>query len=140
MSLRRYADSRPEPWGASRYTAEVTSLNWSWIALELTVVPLLALLVAMPLWRRTEVILGNVAGTGIIFASAFGLIWREYVVIDRITKECLEAGAVCWPEPSAFTRFAVYGFIALVEVFAMFSFSLWIEERRRHRDYAPEWR
>ena len=118
----------------------MTSLNWVWIALELTVTPALALLVAFPFWRRTETIFGNVVGTAVIFGSGFALIWREYVIIDRITKACFEAGTVCWPEPSAFTRFAVYGFIALIEVFLLFSFSLWVEERRRSRDYDPEWR
>jgi hypothetical protein len=118
----------------------VTSLSWNWIALEATVTPLVALLLAFPFWRKTETILGNVVGTGVIFATGFGLIWREYVVIDRITKECLEAGTVCFPEPSAFTRFAIYGFIALAEVFVLFRLSLWVEERRRSRDYDPQWR
>ena len=118
----------------------MTTLNWNWIGLELTVVPLVALLVAFPFWRKDETIFGNIVATALIFAAGFGLIWREYVVIDRITKACLEAGTVCWPQPSAFTRFAVYGFVALVEVFAVFSLSLWVEERRRSRDYDPEWR
>lgn len=118
----------------------MSGLNWNWIALELTVAPLLALLVALPLWRRTETILGNIAGTAILFGTGFALIWREYIVIDQVVKQCLEDGTVCWPEPSAFTRFAVYGFIALFEVFALFILSLRVEERRRAREYDPQWR
>lgn len=102
--------------------------------------PLVALVLAWPFWRKNEIIFGNIVATALIFATGFGLIWREYVVIDRITKACLDQGYVCWPQPSAFTRFAIYGFIALVEVFAVFSFSLWFEERRRSRDYDPQWR
>ena len=85
-------------------------------------------------------IFGNIAGTAIIFGSAFALIMREYVELDRLVRACLEAGDVCFPEPSAFTRFAIYAFIGLVEVFVLFSLSLRVEKKRRDRDYAPEWR
>jgi hypothetical protein len=68
------------------------------------------------------------------------LIMREYVVIDRLTKACLEAGETCFPVPSAFTRFAIYAFVGLIEVFILFSISLTVEERLRRRSYAPEWR
>jgi hypothetical protein len=78
-------------------------------------------------------------GTAVLFATAIGLILREYVELDRLTQQCLDAGAVCWPQPSAFTRFAIYAFIALIEVFALFSLSLVIEERVRRRNYAREW-
>lgn len=115
-------------------------LSWSWIALELVAPPLAGLLVAFPFWRKSDMIFGNIVATALIFASAFGLIWREYIVLDRLTQQCLDAGAVCWPDPSAFTRFAIYGFIGLFEVFAIFSLSLFVEERIRRRDYSPDWR
>lgn len=115
-------------------------LSWFWIGLELTVLPLAAFLVAWPIWRRSEPILGNVFATAIIFAAAFGLIWREHIEIDRIVQACLDAGTACWPEPSAFTRFGIYAFIALAEVFVVFTLSIRVEERIRRRGYAPEWR
>jgi hypothetical protein len=115
-------------------------LTWSWIAVGAVVPPIIAVLAAVPLWRRGQDILGNVIGTIVIFGSAIGLIVREYLVIDRITEECLQAGTVCWPEPSAFARFAVYAFVGLVQVIALFSLSLIVEERLRRRSYAPEWR
>ncbi len=118
----------------------MNTLAWFWITLELTVTPLVAFLVAFPFWRQGGMIFGNIAGTVVIFGSAFGLIMREYVEIDRIVNACLEAGDVCWPEPSAFTRFAIYAFIGLIEVFALFTLSLRAEKKRRDRDYAPEWR
>ena len=118
----------------------MNALSWSWIALELTVLPLAALLVAYPLWRKEQSIFGNIAATAVIFASGIALILREHVELDRIVRQCLDAGTVCWPEPSAFTRYAVYASIALVEVFAVFSVSLRVEHRIRSRDYAPEWR
>jgi hypothetical protein len=103
--------------------------------------PFLAgLLVAFPFWRRSEPIFGNIAGTGIVFASAFGMIWREHMELDRVVQGCIEAGFTCWPEPSAFTRFAIYAFIGLLEVFMIFTLSLRVEERIRRQGYAPEWR
>jgi hypothetical protein len=119
--------------------AALHQLNWYWITLGATVAPLVALLVALPLWRGNQPVLGSIAGTAIIFGTAVGLILREYVELDRLTKACLDAGTVCWPQPAEFTRFALYAFIALLEVFALFFMSLKMEERRRRRDYAPEW-
>jgi hypothetical protein len=118
----------------------VHALSWFWIALELTAVPFAALLVAYPFWRKEQFIFGNIVATAVLFACGIALILREHVELDRIVQACLEAGNVCWPEPSAFTRFAVYAGIALVEVFAFFSASLWVEQRWRSREYAPEWR
>lgn len=118
----------------------MTGLNWNWIALGLTVPPILGLLAALPLWRKESYILGNIAGTVLIFAAALALIFREYVEIDLITTACLDAGTTCFPEPSAFARFAVYASAGLLEIFALFGLSLTVERRRRRRDYAPEWR
>jgi len=115
-------------------------LSWWWIVLELTVPPLAAGLVALPIWLKSEPIFGNLVGTAVIFASAVGLILRERVELDRVVQQCLEQGYVCWPDPSAFTRYAIYAFIALFEVMALFSISLKVEEKVRRRGYAPEWR
>ena len=115
-------------------------LNWYWIALGAVVPLIVGILVAMPLWLGAQTILGNILGTAVMFGSAIGLILREYVVIDHIVQKCLEDGTPCWPNPSAFTRFAIYAFIALLQVFILFSLSLRAEERNRRRDYAPEWR
>jgi hypothetical protein len=118
----------------------VTELNWKWIALGMTVPSIVALIAAIPLWRRDQYIFGNIAGTVFIFAAALALIFREYVEIDTATTACLDAGTTCWPEPSAFTRFALYASIGLLEIFALFTVSLNVERRRRRRDYAPQWR
>lgn len=118
----------------------MNGLQWFWIALELTVAPLLGLLVAFPFWRKGGMIFGNIAGTAMIFGWAFALILREYVEIDRIVQQCLDLGDACFPEPSAFARFGIYAFIGLAEVFVLFSLSLRVEKKQRDRDYAPEWR
>jgi hypothetical protein len=117
----------------------MNELNWFWIALALTAQPVAGLLAAVPFWRSGQSTLGSISGTAVIFASAIGLILREYVELDRVTQQCLEAGTTCWPQPSAFTRFAIYAFIGLIEVFALFTLSLVVEERIRRRNYARQW-
>jgi hypothetical protein len=118
----------------------VAGLSWDWIAVELTAIPIAAFIVAFPLWRKEQFIFGNIAAAAVIFAAGIALILREHVELDRIVQDCLDAGTVCWPEPGAFTRFALYASIALLEIFTVFSLSLRVERRRRERDYAPEWR
>jgi hypothetical protein len=118
----------------------VTELSWNWISLMATAPLVVGVIVAYPFWRRSESIFGNILATGVIFTSAFGMIWREHLEIDRIVQACLNEGLACWPSPSAFTRFAIYAFIGLFEVFIVFMMSLRVEERRRRADYAPEWR
>jgi hypothetical protein len=118
----------------------VTGLNWYWISVMATAPLMLGLIVGYLFWRKGDSIFGNLIATGIIFTSAFGMIWREHVELDRIVQACLDAGTPCWPEPAAFTRYAIYAFIGLFEVFVVFTMSLRVEERLRNRDYAPEWR
>jgi len=115
-------------------------LNWFWIALALTVPLLVGGLVAFPLWWKGQPILGNIAGTMVIVGAAVALILRERVALDLAAAACLDRGFVCWPVPSAFTRFAMYAFIAMVEVMVLFTLSLKIEAKVRRRGYAPEWR
>jgi hypothetical protein len=117
----------------------VTGLSWPWIIFAAAVPPLVGLLAAIPFWRKGQPTFGSIVGTAVVFASAIGLILREYAVLDRLTQECFDAGTVCFPVPSAFTRFAIYAFIGLLEVFALFSLSLIVEERVRRRNYAREW-
>ena len=105
-----------------------------------TVPPVAGGLLAFAIWRTKQIVLGNIAGTVVIFGSALALILRESVEIDQAIRRCLDAGYTCWPEPSAFTRYAIYAFIGLFEVFAVFMTSLSFERRIRNRNYAPEWR
>lgn len=118
----------------------VHGLSWFWIALALTAPPALGFLAAFLFWRKNQMIFGSIVGTGIIFGAAITFILREYADLDRMTNACLDAGIPCWPEPSAFTRFAIYAFIALFQVLGLFYLSLIVEERVRRRGYAREWR
>src|SRR6266511_2039790 len=116
-------------------------LNWHWIILSLTVPPIVGGLVAFPFWRKDQAIFGNIFGTVILFGSAFGMIMREHIELDQLIKQCFDAGKeICSPDPSPFTRFAIYAFIALFQAIVLFSLSLKVDERARRRGYAPEWR
>lgn len=100
-----------------------------------------AAIVALPVWRRKESVLGNVAGTVVILGTAFALIVRESVALDAARQACFDAGlAVCAADPTAFARYAVYSSIGMAEVIVLFLISLRVERRIRERDYAPEWR
>ena len=116
------------------------ALSWSWIALMAMIPPLLSVAIAYPIWRAKQFILGNLAGAVVIFVVAIALIVRESLALQELTQQCLDAGFTCWPDPAAFTRFAIYAGLALFEVFALFTFSLKVEHRIRRRGYAPEWR
>ncbi len=118
----------------------MNELSWYWIAFAVSVPTVVGGLVALPFWLKSEPIFGNLAGSAVIFGSALALILRERVELDRLAQRCLDQGFICWPEPSAFTRYAIYAFIALFEVIALFSVSLKVEEKIRRRGYAPEWR
>jgi len=125
--------------GFSR-TISVTELSWFSIALMVIVPPILGLCVAYPCWTRRQPILGNIAGTIIIFGAAVGLIMREHAELDVVVQACIEQGTTCWPAPSAFTRFALYAFIGLAQVIALFMISVSVETKQRRKGYAPEWR
>lgn len=118
----------------------MNELSWYWITLGAVVPPLAGLLVAAPFWWKESPIFGNIAGTAVIFGAAFALIMREHMHLERIVHACLDDGVPCFPNPSAFTRFAIYAFIALFQVIALFTLSLKVEHRLRRRGYAPEWR
>lgn len=120
--------------------AVTTGLQWPWILLA-AVLPLAGgLLLAWPIWLSGQSLLGNLAGSVVMFGAAIGFIMREHAALDLAVQACLDAGSTCWPEPAAFTRFAVYAFIGLAQVIALFSLSVRVDDRRRRRGYAPEWR
>ena len=118
----------------------MNELSWFWIGLALAVPPLAGGLVAFPLWWKGQPILGNIAGSSVIVGAGVALILRERVQLDLAAAACLERGFLCWPEPSAFARFAIYAFIAMAEVMVLFTVSLRVESKVRRRGYDPEWR
>jgi len=121
-------------------TSAITGLNWFWIAVAATLPMVVGFLIAWPIWLTGQPILGNIAGSMVIFGAAVGLIMREHAALDRVVLACIEQGTTCWPTPSAFTRFAAYAFIGLAQVMVLFTASVSVETRQRRRRYSPEWR
>ena len=121
-------------------TVSVSELSWFAIVLMAIVPPLVGVLIAYPFWRKSQPILGNLAGSVVIFGAALVLIIRESVELDRLTRQCIDAGYYCFPSPTGFSRYAIYAFIALFEVFALFLVSLNVEHKIRRSGYDPEWR
>src|SRR5262249_6607788 len=102
-------------------------LSWFWIAVMAVGPEPIAFALAYACWRKSEYILGNLAATALIVGTAFALIFRESMVLDRLARQCLDAGFVCRPEPSAFARYAIYSVIAFAEIVAVFMTSLSVE-------------
>ena len=119
----------------------MNEINWTSVAIMVFVALPLALFVARPLWRRNEGLLGNLAGTGVIFGTAIVLILKESAESDSFTAACIDAGSTdCFQSSNPFTQYAIYAFLALAEVIALFLISIAVERRIRNRGYAPEWR
>ena len=119
----------------------MNGLNWHWIALELTVAPMVGVLVALPLWLNEQPIFGNIAGTIVIFGTAFGLILREHMQIEAM----VEASA----STTAFRAFRIRTrsraspstpSSRCSKSFCLFLYSLRVERKIRRRGYDPQWR
>jgi hypothetical protein len=116
-------------------------MPWSRIAGGFLVPSAIGLAIALPfwLWKANDSV-GSILGAGAVFIGCLAFIGREYIHVQRVTNTCLEAGKVCSFEPEPFTRFCIYGFIALAQAFGLFVLGLSIEERMRQRAYGSEWR
>jgi len=112
-----------------------------WLGVAGTLPIALGLLVAWPLWTRRQEAIGNIAGATLIFMVTIGMITREWLSLEQVRiAKCPDPDTFCPPDPGNFTKFAIYGFIGLAQVFALFMISLNVERRIRNRGVAPEWR
>ena len=98
--------------------------------------PLSGVLLGYPFWKRSQPILGNLAGSVVIFGSALVLILRESVELDRLTRQCIDAGYYCIPPPPGYSSYAIYRLLALFEVVALFTLSL--PSREKVRSWAED--
>jgi len=103
-----------------------------WI-LAATLAPIgVALLVAWPMWRRRVTDEGGaVAGAAIVFAFSVAFIAREFGHVLNVSGECQARQVACPFQPEAFTRYALYAGIGMLQVFAVFIVGLSVEERLR---------
>jgi hypothetical protein len=115
-------------------------MSWSWIAAALGIPFALAFCIAWPLWGRSRDSAGSIAGTFVVFVFAIAFVGREYIHVQRLTGECIAAETVCHFHPEPFTRFFIYGGIAMVQAFLLFAVGAAIEGRMADREFAKEWR
>ncbi len=116
-------------------------MNWFWVGIAASVPLVAALMVAYLLWRRGQSTFGSTAASMLVFIAGSLMIAREYAELERLSEQCVaDTGFECIFDPSPFTRFAVYAGIALFQAFAIFLIGIKADERKRSRDYAPEWR
>ena len=64
----------------------MNGLSWGWIALMVTAPPIAGLLVAYPCWKKSQPILGNLAGTAVIFGAALALFMASLSVEEKVRR------------------------------------------------------
>ena len=103
-----------------------------WILIAAMVPIGVALLVAWPMWRRRVRDEGGaVAGATVVFAFSVAFIAREFGHVLNVSGECIARQVACQFEPEAFTRYAIYAAIGMLQVFVLFVVGLSVEERLR---------
>ena len=120
-------------------------MDWRWIVVGLTIPTAIGLLVALPVWwKAKEPVFGGIAGAFPIAVAVVALIGREYIGLERYNQACrvlLRQHIVCPPPwPEAFTRFAIYCFLGLLETGLLFLLSQSVETRRQRREFEGAWR
>jgi hypothetical protein len=89
---------------------------------------------------RSRDSVGGIVGAFVAFVFAIGFVAREYVHVQRLTGQCIASETVCHFHPEPFTRFCVYGFIAMAQAFVLFVLGAAVERRLEEAAFAEEWR
>ena len=86
----------------------------------------------------------SILGAFPIFIATVALIGREFIEIQRFYRQChalLDRHIVCRDlSPDDFTRFAIYCFIGMVQVFLLFYVSAVVDGRKRESEFEGAWR
>jgi formate hydrogenlyase subunit 3/multisubunit Na+/H+ antiporter MnhD subunit len=115
-------------------------LVWGWIVQAALIPPPIAFPMAWLLWRYASTMIGNVVGCALLFGTTVAAIGREYFALQALTRTCIAQEIPCPIKPDAFTRFAIYAFIGMFQIAALYTIGLWREERARRGSFSPEWR
>jgi hypothetical protein len=116
------------------------TVSWYWIVVAVALPLALATGMAWPFWSRSRDSVGSIAGAFVVFVFAIAFVGREYIHIQRLTARCIAAETICRFHPEPFTRFCIYGFIAMAQTFVLFAVGTAIEGRMENRAFAEEWR
>lgn len=115
-------------------------INGSVILAAVTIPMIIAVLAAVPFWRRSIGTYGAVVGAALLALAALAFFLWDGVTITRALNACNAAGVLCPVKPTAFVRFAVFAFIAMGQTMTLFVIDLRLEQRRQQREFATEWR
>lgn len=117
------------------------TVSFLWLATAVVVPLIVACAVAWPFWRKvTRDPVSTILDCFVVCGFAVALVARELVSLRAFTRDCVELEMACSYHPEPFTRFFLYGSIALARVFSLFVIGWKIEDRLRQREVAPEWR
>ena len=116
------------------------TLSWAWVAAAIVIPLTLAAAIAWPLWGRVDDSMGSITGAFVVLVFGVAFVARELIHIQRLTYRCIALETVCRFYPQPFTRFFIYGAIAMLQVFLLFAVGGYIEDRIRNRSFATEWR
>ena len=123
------------------FAAVSNTISAFWLAIAVVIPMAAGIGAAWPFWRKvTRDPVGTIAGCFVVFGFAVALVGRELVQLQRFTNNCVALEIACTYHPEPFTRFFIYGSIALLQVFALFVIGWRIEDRIRQGEVAPEWR
>jgi len=109
--------------------------DWTIIAIAIVVPLPVAGLGAWLCWRKNQLDVGNVVGSGIIFFIAICCFGAELVRVLKTTTACEAAGIPCVMSPSPLVRFMVFGVIAFLQVAVLYIVSFRFQERAQRHAY-----
>jgi hypothetical protein len=116
------------------------TMSGAWVAIAIVLPLALGLAAAWPLWGRTSDSLGSILGTFVVFVLGVAFVAREFIHLQQLTYRCIALETVCHFHPLPFTRFFIYGTIAMVQAFVLFAAGVAVEECIRNREFAADWR
>jgi hypothetical protein len=107
-------------------------VNWYRIAAASTVPIVVAAPIIAFCWQKRRVMTGTLLGSGVFFLGfVFFAAWDFAEALNYARPIT---------DPSEFTKIAVYGFVAMLQVMALFLVSQATEKRIRDSERDPVWR
>jgi hypothetical protein len=114
-------------------------MSWWRVAIAIGVPTVAGLIIAVPLWLRRQVIIGNVLGGGVAFGIIIALMGRDFVERMRLDKLCGTPGFRCVSGVDAHVPFLMHALIGMADVGIVFVISLYVEERVRNATLRRDW-
>lgn len=116
-------------------------MNWLRLLAAFGLPPLVAIPIAVALWRKRQAALGAIVGAGVLFVGALVFGGIEYVDAIRFRMWCQQTGTPCpSSSPSDFVRIALYGILAMAQVMALFLVADCVENHQARKRFESQWR